>query len=154
MLNGMDSEPWYERAKRRMKQMGITQDDLKAPLSVETRGAVGHYLTGRRDPTPDQLAALAKALKISLDELLLETPMAAEPTPKYVLRDEELLTDCMRAVRTELHAMGYPDTDPIWDEKNFTELVVFAYTRAIEKKGSIDAGGLRERIKTKAANFS
>lgn len=64
------SEPWTLRAKQRMKHAGISQDDLIKPLGVKTRGAVGHYLTGRRQPTPMQLLAIANAIKCSVDWLL------------------------------------------------------------------------------------
>jgi len=36
---------WAPRAKRRMADLGITQDDLKGTLKVKTRGAVGHYFS-------------------------------------------------------------------------------------------------------------
>jgi transcriptional regulator with XRE-family HTH domain len=60
---------WYEKAKILMKQKGITQDDLIPVFGVKTRGAVGHYLTGRRQPDPDQLAALAHKLGCMIDDL-------------------------------------------------------------------------------------
>jgi phage repressor protein C with HTH and peptisase S24 domain len=64
-------QTWRERVKARMKEINITQDDLTSILGVKTRGAVGHYLSGRNDPSPDQLTALARKLGMSLDELLL-----------------------------------------------------------------------------------
>ena len=63
-------ENWMERARRRMADLGITQEDLCALLKVKTRGAVGHYLAGRRKPTPEQVEALAEALQCSVDWLL------------------------------------------------------------------------------------
>ena len=63
-------ERWIERARRRMAELGITQEDLCAPLKVKTRGAVGHYLACRRTPTPEQVEALAKALRCTVDWLL------------------------------------------------------------------------------------
>ncbi|BBL75984.1 hypothetical protein MishRS11D_30820 [Methylomagnum ishizawai] len=53
-----------------MEELGITQEDLVPLLGVKTRGAVGHYLTGRRDPSVAQLKALSKTLKMSLDILM------------------------------------------------------------------------------------
>jgi SOS-response transcriptional repressor LexA len=61
---------WYERAKARMEELGLKQRDLIDVFGVETRGAVGHYLSGRRKPKPDQLAALAAKLEWSLDRLM------------------------------------------------------------------------------------
>jgi len=70
----LDMQHWYERAKRIMQAKGITQADLMQTLRVTSRGAVGHYLNGRRDPSPDQMAALAKALGVSMDELFGRAP--------------------------------------------------------------------------------
>ena len=53
-----------------MAELGITQEDLCAPLKVKTRGAVGHYLASRRKPTPEQMEALAEALRCTVDWLL------------------------------------------------------------------------------------
>jgi transcriptional regulator with XRE-family HTH domain len=86
-------EKWYERARRLMKEQGVTQDDLTAVLKV-TRGAVGHYLSGRHDPSIEQLCALAEKLNCSLDWLLLgkteppPTPRAHEPPPVYGAADQ------------------------------------------------------------------
>lgn len=62
--------PWLIRASARLRALGVTQQDLVQPLKVRTRGAVGHYLTGRREMSPEQLRALAKACKWTLDELM------------------------------------------------------------------------------------
>lgn len=61
---------WHARAKRRMQDLGVTQMDLLSVFDVTTRGAVGHYLNGRRDPSPSVLTNLADKLDMSLDELL------------------------------------------------------------------------------------
>lgn len=63
-------EPWYVRAKKVMKSKGITQESLINALGVTTRGAVGHYLSGRRDLSTDQLRDLATCIDVSLDWLL------------------------------------------------------------------------------------
>jgi phage repressor protein C with HTH and peptisase S24 domain len=82
---GMDAsticrmETWHERAKRRMKEVGKTQEDLIAPLGVTTRGAVGHYLNGRREPNAEQLQALAKELNCSINWLLSGAEEGYEP---------------------------------------------------------------------------
>ncbi len=61
---------WYERAKDRMEFLGIKQKDLIVPLEVKTRGAVGHYLCGQREPSQSQIITLAKILKCSISWLL------------------------------------------------------------------------------------
>jgi len=63
---------WYEKAKGLMVYKKIRQDDLLGVFGVTTRGAVGHYLTGRRQPGPAQMKALADKLGCSLDELMTE----------------------------------------------------------------------------------
>lgn len=61
---------WYDRAKRRMKERKITQDDLIKVMGVTTRGSVGHYLNGRRQPDFNQLKALADHIGFTLDEMM------------------------------------------------------------------------------------
>ena len=50
---------WSITARRRAKQLGLTQHDLAAALGV-TRAAVGHYMSGRREPDIEGLKALAR----------------------------------------------------------------------------------------------
>ncbi len=61
---------WFDRAKVRMAAVGVTQEQLMPLFGVTTRGAVGHYLSGRRDPSSTVLVKLADRLSMSLDELL------------------------------------------------------------------------------------
>lgn len=61
---------WYTKIKGLMADRKIKQKDLIKVFNVETRGAVGHYLTGRREPNIDQLKALAEKFELTLDELL------------------------------------------------------------------------------------
>lgn len=63
-------ETWQDRVRSVMKEQGITQDALTNVLGVSTRGAVGHYLSGRREPSAAQLQSLAKFLKVDLSWLL------------------------------------------------------------------------------------
>ena len=74
----MAQETWQDRAERRIKELGLARADLLKPLGVQTVGAVSHYFNGRRDPTPAQLIALARELKMTLDELLLVKPAPLE----------------------------------------------------------------------------
>ncbi|MGZ8220014.1 MAG: helix-turn-helix domain-containing protein [Methylobacter sp.] len=61
---------WYERAKRLMKKKGVLQKDLIEVMGVKTRGSVGHYLTGIRDPDAWQVKALADYLGCTMDDLM------------------------------------------------------------------------------------
>lgn len=73
------SETWVDRARERMKSIGKTQSDLAGPLGVKTRSAVGHYFSGRRKLSADQVAGLARALQCSIDYLLTgENPIKRE----------------------------------------------------------------------------
>ena len=53
---------WVERIKSRMQELDLTHEDLAAKLGI-TRGAVTHYLTGRRVPPLRQFQKLAVVLK-------------------------------------------------------------------------------------------
>jgi len=61
---------WYEKAKLLIANNKIRQEDLLDVFGVTTRGAVGHYLNGRRQPDPIQMKALADKIGCTLDELL------------------------------------------------------------------------------------
>ncbi|MGP9834237.1 XRE family transcriptional regulator [Marinobacter sp. NSM] len=63
-------ENWQDRVRSVMREKGVTQDRLTSVLGVSTRGAVGHYLSGRREPSASQLKALAEFLDVDIDWLL------------------------------------------------------------------------------------
>ncbi|CDG20561.1 protein of unknown function [Xenorhabdus poinarii G6] len=48
---------WFDMAKDQMKVLGITYDKLAEHLGL-TRGAVGHWLNGRREPSLKEIAAI------------------------------------------------------------------------------------------------
>ncbi len=48
---------WYELAKSLMKEKGITYDDLAERFSV-SKGAVGHWMTGKREPSLHDIAGI------------------------------------------------------------------------------------------------
>ena len=48
----------------------LRQKDIASAMGKSTRGAVGHYFTGRSQPTLNQLKSLAKYLGINLAELV------------------------------------------------------------------------------------
>ena len=60
---------WSDKVRRLMRAKGVTQAALMPVLGVTTRGAVGHYLSGRRKMTPEQFYALTKRLGVRVDEL-------------------------------------------------------------------------------------
>jgi SOS-response transcriptional repressor LexA len=53
---------WSTRIKTRMKELELTQEELAGKMGI-TRGAVTHYLAGRRVPPLRQFQKLASVLK-------------------------------------------------------------------------------------------
>lgn len=83
---------WSERTRSLMKERGITQEQLTAVLGVRSKGAVSHYLSGRRSLSVDQAASLAVYLRCSLDWLVLGKP---------------------EFISVEQQSIGEPDTDKV-----------------------------------------
>ena len=83
IIQAMDD--WKIRAKARMADLKLRQEDLMEVLGVRTRGAVGHYLAGRREPSTQQMQALAEKLQISIGELLGNEGPSPSPSPRRVL---------------------------------------------------------------------
>lgn len=71
-MNKHTHNEWIARAKQRMKEMGITQEKLGEELSV-TRMTISHYMTGRRQPSFEQIDLIAALLKMESAELLYGT---------------------------------------------------------------------------------
>jgi len=53
-----------------MLEKGLIQKDLSIALGQSTRAAVGHYFTGRSEPSISQLRIIAKRLGVSLSYLI------------------------------------------------------------------------------------
>jgi len=60
----MTTSSWVNRVKSRMKELNMTQEDLAKKMGL-TRGAITHYLAGRRVPPLQQFHKLAVVLKTS-----------------------------------------------------------------------------------------
>ena len=82
---------WISRAKRMMAEKNLTQNDIAPSMGKNTRGAIGHYFTGRSKPTLDQLEGLAKFLGVSLSWLVSDH---GENTAV----DDETLEECLALV--------------------------------------------------------
>lgn len=86
---------WITRAKEEMRKQKLTQEDVAKAMGKTTRGAVGHYFTGRSTPNIKQVIKLAEYLKVSFAWLV-----AGDETV-----DEELLEMCLQFVEeAELQA--------------------------------------------------
>lgn len=75
---------WIDRARYRMAALGLSQEYLAEALGC-SRGAVGHYLAGRRNPTLQQLETIAEVLALSPAWLLFGDDRAGvgEPAAAY-----------------------------------------------------------------------
>jgi transcriptional regulator with XRE-family HTH domain len=83
---------WVEKAKRIMKERKITQIDITHVMGKNTRGAVGHYFTGRSNPTIDQLDNLANYLSVPVGWLV------SKDDTEFVGIDHTLLKKCIELV--------------------------------------------------------
>lgn len=63
---------WHKKTLVVMREKGISQNDLAKKLHV-TRGAIGHYLSGRREPGLKRLALLAEALEVDAGWLVFDS---------------------------------------------------------------------------------
>lgn len=79
---------WHEVAKQLVQAQGLSQVDLMPVFSVNTAGAVGHYLNGRRQPTPQQLKRLADYLNVQIDDFFVARDAPA-PASVHNLRNVE-----------------------------------------------------------------
>lgn len=61
---------WALQAREMLKEKGLSQDAIKLALSVETQGAVSHYLTGKRELNVKQLESLASFLETDPNTLM------------------------------------------------------------------------------------
>jgi len=60
---------WYDRARGLLKEKGFTYVDIAKELGYSKSG-VGHYLTGTREPSIQQIKDIAKLCGVSVSELL------------------------------------------------------------------------------------
>ncbi len=98
---------WYQTARKMVRDAGIPYAALMPALGVTTPAAVGHYLAGRRQPTPDQLKALADALGVRIDDFFTMAPAGEHPVPTAENPDPEPLTPMQRLRRR--YAWSNPD---------------------------------------------
>jgi SOS-response transcriptional repressor LexA len=80
---------WTNRIKIRMKELDMTQEVLARKLGV-TRGAVTHYLAGRRVPPLRQFQKLAAVLKVDPAWLQFGTSEESKRNIKKTTEKEKL----------------------------------------------------------------
>lgn len=119
----MDKDSWIIRAKIKMTELRITQLDLVPIFGKTTRGAVGHYFTGRTKPSTDQLIALAKHLDVSLNWLLYGDDKGAGI-------DSKKLTACIKAISEAAAALDVEISD---GQKAHFASYLYTDTKSIEE---------------------
>lgn len=118
---------WITRAKEEMRKQKLTQEDVAKAMGKTTRGAVGHYFTGRSTPNIKQVIKLAEYLKVSFAWLV-----AGDETV-----DEELLEMCLQLVEeAELQA------DLTLTEKQKAKSVTYLYKLSKEGQQVTDKNAL------------
>lgn len=105
---------WRTRARARMKQIPLTQEAIGEQLGI-TQGAVGHWLSGRREPeTLAQFEALAKLLQFrSLDILLYGENGVSEAPATYKngpppIKEISIVGNTQGGPDVEHLELGYP----------------------------------------------
>ncbi len=77
----ISKESFAQRLVRIRKSSGLTQVELAKTSGISPR-MVAHYETKIQNPAPDTVLRLAKALKVSVDELFGNTPLPKLDVPK------------------------------------------------------------------------
>lgn len=75
---------WADRIRSRMKELGLTQEELADKLGI-TRGAVTHYLAGRRVPPLSKFNEIARVLKADAAWLQFGTTVESQPSTKATM---------------------------------------------------------------------
>jgi transcriptional regulator with XRE-family HTH domain len=107
---------WYEFAKQLMKEQGIKQEDLMTVFGVATRGAVGHYLSGRRSVTAEQFKSLSDRLGVSMDDLF-----SAKVTYSLCKEITNLPKEKRSVIELMINALNNPETTPAIQNKPLTK---------------------------------
>ena len=97
-MNKHTHNEWIARAKQRMKEMGITQEKLGDELGV-TRMTISHYMTGRRQPSFEQIDLIAALLKMESAELLYGTSQDRTHIP--IISWQELAITILKKYRQQ-----------------------------------------------------
>jgi transcriptional regulator with XRE-family HTH domain len=92
-----NNDKWIAETKRIMRERKITQQELADRLGI-TRGALGHWLTGKRIPRYESICAMSRILGVPVTQLT--EPDADAPTPQELelLRDIRLLNGADQAM--------------------------------------------------------
>ena len=103
-----DKPIWASRTEQLMRVQGLTREDLTDAFEVKTVGAVGHYLTGRRQPSPQQLINLKNKLNTSLGYLFQEVDSPNSDNFSLKLQGAKYLNEALQYLVT---AKGISDKE-------------------------------------------
>lgn len=74
IMKGMNAKDWWKRAAELLREEkrinDMTHEDLAEKLKV-SRAAIGHYLSGRREPSIETIIKLCEIFNVSADYLLM-----------------------------------------------------------------------------------
>lgn len=126
---------WYDRAKARMAALEpkVTQDDLLHVFGVTTRGAVGHYLNGRREPSAETLVKLSDRLGMTLDELL----RGGEAPSQVVGINVSMLSEALVSLDKALRKKGL-----VYDAAYVAPALLLAYRERLKYPQKLDKTAL------------
>lgn len=95
----MSKPKWATNAEVLMRRNGIQQGDLLEVFGVTTKGAIGHYFNGRREPSLNGLIKLSEFLNISMSQLFGDniSPIELETvTTSLYIAEQQHLTDALK----------------------------------------------------------
>lgn len=129
---------WYERAKAHMKLCDppVTQEDLIRLFGVTTRGAVGHYLNGRRDPSPAVMVKLADRLGLTLDELLRGNETALRRASQDGGWSLPMLSEALVSLDKAIEKRGL-----VWNAAYVAPALRLAYIERLRHPEKLDRAG-------------
>lgn len=85
IMTGWNMSNWNNRLRSKMKELGLTQEELARKLGV-TRSAVAHYVQGTRQPPIKQVIKLAAILKTEPAWLQFGKPSEASQPPAVAMK--------------------------------------------------------------------
>ena len=105
----MSETKWYDRARRALRGAGVQWQDIATATGV-TPSAVGHWLSGRREPSVEELTTIAKMAGLSLDEMCGDDPRFLTTAVDKALFDATrgLTDDQKRVLLAAAEAMTKP----------------------------------------------
>ncbi len=123
---------WPDRIKSRMKTLGMTQEALAKKMGI-TRGAITHYLSGRRVPPLRQLEKMAIILQT--DAAWLQFGIALEVDPETYTKKFKVVEDLPSLYPIPILAWDQVEviTDTsLLDRKKITEWVPRMYSEGLQ----------------------